>query len=61
MSKGSHTKILEVFRSKTSKKNTKEPREQLFFKIKPDKAVSELIIPYKDLKDNFPYALIEYY
>ncbi len=33
----------------------------MFFKIRPDKSVSELIIPYKDLKDNFPFALIEYY
>ena len=60
-SKLSHTKILEVLRSKPSKQHSKDSRQLLYFKIKPEKSLTELIIPYKDLKDNFPYALLDYY
>jgi hypothetical protein len=47
-----------VYRSKTAKKTEIDPREHLFFKIKPEKSQNDLLVPYKDLRDNFPYALI---
>ncbi len=56
-----HTKILEVLRSQNLKKPGKDPRQHLYFKVKPNKSSTELIVPYKDLKNNFPYALIDFY
>ena len=56
-----HAKIIEAYRSKDFKKSTKDSRKHLYFRIKPDKSSSELIVPYNDLKDHFPYALIDFY
>ena len=56
-----HTKIIEVLRSKSLKKSPKDPRQQLYFKIKHNKSTTDMIVPYKDLRNNFPYALIDYY
>ena len=61
LKKPHQTKILKVYRNSKAIKNPNDPRQNLVFKIKHEKAKSELIIEYKDIKEKFPYALLEYY